>query len=81
LGIIVGAVRSVLNHIPSHRNPPYMVSLGNEDAEQPFVFHVSGDHYSEALWRNTIPLDAARDAVRHFVKTGELARELEWEEV
>jgi hypothetical protein len=81
LGIVVGADRSVLNHIPSHRDPPYMVSVGNEDADAAFVFYVAGDHYSEIPWRNTIPSDAAREAVRHFARTGELSPEVAWEEV
>ena len=28
LSVVVGANRSILNHIPSHLNPPYMISLG-----------------------------------------------------
>lgn len=81
LGVVVGTDRSVLNHIPSDRNPPYMVSLGNEDRDEPFVFYVAGDQYSEALWRNTISPDAAREAMRHFATTGELSPAVAWVEV
>jgi hypothetical protein len=55
LGIVVGDDRSVLNHVPADLDPPYMVSVGGEDREEPFVFYVAGDHYSETLRRNTIP--------------------------
>jgi hypothetical protein len=81
LGVVVGSERSALNHTPSHRDPPYMVSVGTENRDDPFIFYVAGDHYSEALWRNTIPPDVARDAVRHFVKTGDLSPSVAWEEV
>jgi hypothetical protein len=61
--------------------PPYMVSVGGEGGEEPFVFYVAGDHYSEALRHNAIPPDAARAAMRHFLMTGELSPEVQWEEV
>jgi hypothetical protein len=81
LGIVVGDDRSVLNHVPADLDPPYMVSVGGEGGEEPFVFYVAGDHYSEALRRNTIPPDAGRAAMRHFLMTGALSPEVQWEEV
>lgn len=81
LGIVVGGARSVLNHIPADNNPPYMVSVGGVGGHQPFVFYVAGDHYSETLRRNTIAPKAARAALKHFVATGALSPEVEWEEV
>jgi hypothetical protein len=81
LGIVLGDDRSVLNHIPADSDPPYMVSVGAEAGEDPFVFYVAGDHYSESLRRNTIPLEAARAAMRHFLATGELSPEVQWEQV
>jgi len=80
LSVVVGADRSVLNHVPSHLGPPYMISLGEEAGDEPFVFYVAGDHYSEVRWRNTIHLDPARDAIRRFLRTGELSADVEWEE-
>jgi hypothetical protein len=76
----VGDDRSVLNHVPADLDPPYMVSVGDEGGEEPFAFYVAGDHYSEALRRNTIPPDVARAAMRHFVIRGELSPEVQWEE-
>ena len=81
LGIVMGADRSVLNHIPADSNPPYLASVGGHEGENPFVFYVAGDHYSECLRRNTIPVEAARAAMRHFLTTGELSPEVEWEQV
>lgn len=81
LGIVVGADWSVLNHVPAHRDPPYMVSVGTEQGTEPVVFYVAGDHYSETLQRNTITPEAARAAIRHFVATGQLSPHVTWEEV
>jgi Immunity protein Imm1 len=81
LGIVVGADWSVLNHIPADLDPPYMVSVGDDQSEEPVVFYVAGDHNSETLRRNTIRPPAARAAMRHFVATGELSPDITWEEV
>lgn len=58
-----------------------MVSVGSEVSDEPFVFYVAGDHYSETLQRNTIPPRAARAAMRRFLTSGELSPEVEWEQV
>lgn len=81
LGIVVGSEWSVLNHVPADRNPPYMVSVGPDQSDDPVTFFVAGDHHSETLRRNTIGQDEARAAMRHFVATGELTSELTWEEI
>jgi hypothetical protein len=81
LGIVVGADWSVLNHIPAHLNPPYMVSVGQEQSDDPVAFYVAGDHHSEALGRNTIKTEAARAAMRHFVASGNLSPDVDWDEV
>ncbi len=80
LGIVVGADWSVLNHVPADLDPPYLVSVGNDQSSEPAVFYVAGDHYSETLRRN-IPREAARAAMRHFDATGRLSPEVTWEEV
>ena len=81
LGIVVGADWSVLNHVPATLDPPYRVSVGDDQSNEPVAFYVAGDHYSEAAWRNTISPGAARDAVRHFATTGQLSHDVVWEEV
>lgn len=81
LGIVVGAERSVLNHIPDDSNPPYLTSVGDEDEDQPFTFYVAGDHHSEAHWRHTVRTDVARAAARTFVLSGRLDERIPWEEV
>ena len=81
LGIVVGADWSVLNHVPATLDPPYRVSVGDDQSNEPVAFYVAGDHYSETLRRNTIEPGAARAAMRHFVSTGELSPDVSWEEV
>lgn len=81
LGIVVGAERSVLNHVPADNDPPYSMSVGDQDGEEPWVFYVAGDRHSETLRRNTISSDAARRALHHFVRTGALSSAVQWEEV
>ena len=58
-----------------------MVTVGEDRSDEPLAFYVAGDHYSETLRRNTISADAARNAIRHFVLTGELSPDLSWEEL
>jgi hypothetical protein len=58
-----------------------MVSVGPDKSDDPIVFYVADDHYSEMPRRNTISPDAARAAMRHFVASGELSPDIEWEEI
>jgi hypothetical protein len=81
LGVVVGADRSVLNHVPADANPPYMSTIGDQDEDRPFTFYVAGDHHSEVHWRHTVPLAAAREAARHFLLTGRLDERLRWTEI
>lgn len=81
LGIVVGCEWSMLNHVPADRKPPYMVSIGRDPSDDPLTFYVEGDHHTETLRRNTISRDEARTAIRHFVATGQLSSDVNWEEV
>jgi len=80
LGIVLGAERSFLHHVPVHLEPPYYVSSGDEDKDEPLVFFLEGAHQTEAPWSATIPDDAARAAMRHFAETGELLPDVRWVE-
>ena len=78
---MVRADWSVLNQVPTDRDPPYMVSVGPDEGDEPLAFYVAGDHHTETSRRNAISREAARAAMRHFVRTGELSPNLDWEEV
>jgi hypothetical protein len=56
LGIVVGAERSFLNYIPAQLDPPYRASVGDEDQDRPFTFHVAGEHHSERRGVRRCPL-------------------------
>jgi hypothetical protein len=79
LGIVVGADWSCLNHIPADLNPPYMVSVGDDDRDEVLDFYVSGDHHSQTPRRNTIPVALARSALQDFFSTGQLSPAVRWE--
>ena len=80
LTVVVGHDRSVLTHYPAHGDPPYLTSVGDEDEDRPFTFHVQGDHHSELHWRHSLPVAAAREAARAFLLTGELDRRVRRDE-
>jgi hypothetical protein len=79
LAVVVGHERSFLSHIPWHLDPPYAISVGDEDEDRAFTFYVAGDHHSEVHWRHTIPAEAAREAVRVFLLHGALDERVRWE--
>ena len=78
LGIVLGAERSFLHHVPVHLEPPYFASSGDEDRDEPLVFSIDGAQQTEAPWSATIPNDLAREATRHFFLTGELLPDVRW---
>jgi hypothetical protein len=80
LGIVLGAERSFLHHVPVHLEPPYYASSGDEAKDEPLVFFIDGTHQTEAPWSATIPHDQARAAMRHFAETGELLPDVRWVE-
>ncbi|HEX7899606.1 MAG TPA: Imm1 family immunity protein [Planctomycetota bacterium] len=80
LGIGLGLALSVLSHTPDSGEPPYRVSLGDPLAEGGTDFFMAG-HHTEMENRWLIPMDLAREAMRHFCRTGELSDSVVWDEV
>ncbi len=78
LGIVLGAERSFLHHVPVHLEPPFAASSGDEQRDEPLSFSIDGAQRSEAPWSATIPNDVAREATRHFLLTGELSPDVRW---
>jgi hypothetical protein len=81
LGVVVGADRSFLNHVPANLDPPCMASVGDDLTDRPFTFYVAGDHHSEAAWRQTVPIEVARATARHWVARRGLDPRVRWEEI
>ena len=78
----LGLENAVLNYTPATKNPPYYVSVreGAETTEDTVVYYFFGAH-TEFPSRFLIPMQQARLALRHFVETGHLAKEINWEQV
>ena len=80
LGIVLGAPRSFLHHVPVHLQPPYFASRGEQAREEMFEFFIAGSARTEVPWIATIPVETARAAVRAFVENGERPAEIAWVE-
>ena len=80
LTIGVGAPVSTLNHVPPSGDPPYMICLGDANAEGVIDFYYLG-HHSQFLMRNTISNELARAAVLAYAESGGLPDSLTWEEI
>jgi hypothetical protein len=80
LGIVLGSERSFLHHVPVSVEPPYYAGAGDEQRDETLAFTIGGAQRSEVPWAATITVEAARDALRVFVLTGERSPELRWVE-
>ncbi len=60
--------------------PPYYVSSGGPGHDEPLVFYRYG-HWTEFGSDAAISPDAAREAARRFVATGDRPSNIEWSEV
>jgi hypothetical protein len=78
LTIGLGAPVSILNHIPPSGDPPYMMSVGDGDAEGVIDFYYFG-HHSQFAVRNTIPNELAREAALYYAVSGILSDNVAWE--
>jgi Immunity protein Imm1 len=78
LSIGLGSDESVASYVSGSYDPPYYVSRGDPDRAEPIVFH-SGEMTEFPPW-SAIPLEDARQAMRHFFETGELSPGIDWAE-
>jgi Immunity protein Imm1 len=69
-----------LNHVLPSNDPPYMICLGNPDAEGVIDFYLGG-HHTQYLMRNTIPNALARAAALEYAESGKLPNSVAWEDV
>jgi hypothetical protein len=79
LAIVLGGERSSVSHLPGDADPPHSISVGEQNENRPFTFYMYGDHHSEVRWRNTVPIAAAREAAREFLRSGRLDSRIRWE--
>jgi Immunity protein Imm1 len=71
---------SIATFCESYADPPYYLSRGDEDSDNPIVFFYDG-HWSEFPRRAAVPAAAAVAAAREFFHTGRRPRLLAWDEV
>ncbi len=78
----LGLKDAVLSYGPASKNPPYYVSVreGAATTEDTVVYYFYGA-YTEFPARFLIPMHQARMALRYFVETGQLTKEIIWEQV
>lgn len=82
LSIVVGADETVLGFTYGHNDPPYYLSRGVADTDDPvFTAYVSMNHHTEFCRRNVIPIAEGLAAVREFAESAELPNCATWDEV
>jgi hypothetical protein len=61
--------------------PPYLVTVGDLDADGVTTFYFMGSHHTEIQRRHLISATLARDATREFFDTARRSERVEWEEI
>ena len=79
LSIGLGQERSVLSFVGKSLEPPYYISVGEQDIDEPIAFRY-GNQWSEFALRHSIPVAVARDVLRQFCRTSNLSTSIDWED-
>jgi Immunity protein Imm1 len=79
LSIGLGSDESVASSVSGSWDPPYYISRGDPGRAEPIAFHYSGEMTEFPPW-SAIPVEDAREAMRHFFTTGELSPKVDWVE-
>jgi hypothetical protein len=61
--------------------PPYIITVGDLDAEWSTDFFLHGEHHTEISDRHLVPVAQAWRAVRELILTGQFIYEVGWEEI
>jgi Immunity protein Imm1 len=79
LSIGLGCPYSVLDFVDGSLDPPYIISRGDSERQEPVKFLYSGEMTEFPPW-SAIPVEAAREAMRYFFEKGELSPNIDWSE-
>ena len=80
LAIGLGDDETVLAFVAGTGDPPYYVSRGPRETDEPPLDFLYGGEWSEFPRRNAIPVALAREGMRTFVLEGRLPDFVGWEE-
>ena len=80
LSIGLGRADSVASYVSGSLDPPYFTSRGDGERSDPVEF-LSGGEMTEFPPASAVPTAAAREALRVFLRTGELWPAVDWDEV
>jgi hypothetical protein len=80
VAIGLGRDGSVLSWVQAGGDPPYYGSKGNPKASDLVVFFYRGA-WSEFPGSFVVPIAEAREAMRLFFESGQMPRNVDWEEV
>jgi immunity protein Imm1 of predicted polymorphic toxin system len=82
LGVVVGGDETVLHFSYDHENPPYYVSKGEQDIDEPsMTCFLLFDHHTEFPRKYVIPFDKGLLAIHEFYESVTLPTFIEWVEV
>ena len=80
--MVVGGSESVLTFDYGHRNPPYYISKGVSETDEPILTcYLNFQHHSEFSRKNVIPYHEGAKAVAQFIDSGKLPTNVSWEEI
>jgi hypothetical protein len=82
LTLVVGGDETVLGFNYGHQDPPYYVSKGKDEGDEPMMTaYIAFRHHTEFPGKRVLPIQEGMLAVHEFCETGELPRCIEWTEV
>lgn len=80
VSLVVGGEQTAVGFTYGNQDPPYYVSKGPEETEEPvFTAFVSLSHHTEFPRKWVIPWTQGIQAVHEFVESGDLPAGIEWE--
>ena len=81
LSIVVGGEETVVGYNYGHGDPPYYVSAGQAQTDDPVMTaYVGLEHHTEFPRRWVVAVAAGRQAAREFLATGKRPESIEWAE-
>jgi hypothetical protein len=81
LGLVLGGDETVVSYNFGHGDPPYFVSRGSADSDDPVLTaYVGLEHHTEFPRRWVVPASTGRRAARDFLATGKRPTSLQWTE-